>query len=219
VGARLLADREEDADRRRAVALAGEALATSERLGLEHVRTEAQAVLHALAGGPRPQVTEAVATTRRDRLRGVLLQWGRAGVARWTRDQSDEDLVRRFGTPRAQRVVFGAMARAFQPALAFGFEGEIEFELLPPDDHVDASSSDWWTLEVRGRRAEAREGRASAPEMTLHVGVADFVRLGSGELQSLDLLESRRARLDGKLDVGIRMPSMFGLLESVALTD
>jgi hypothetical protein len=149
----------------------------------------------------------------------MLLQWGRAGVARWTRDHSDEELVRRFGTRRAQRLAFGAMARAFQPATAFGFEGEIEFELLPPDDHADGSSSDWWTLEVNGRRAEAREGRATAPEVTVHVGVADFVRMGAGELQALDMLESRRMRLDGKLDLGIRMPAMFGILEASPLRD
>jgi DNA-binding SARP family transcriptional activator/tetratricopeptide (TPR) repeat protein len=215
--ATLLSERDDAASRSRAVELASEALAGGERLGMEPVRTEAQAVLHALVGSPAPVPAEAIVATRRDRLRALLLAWGRAGVARWTRDHSDEDLVRRFGTHRAQRVVFGAMARGFQPAMAFGFEGEIEFELLPPDDHVDPSSSDWWTLEVSGRRADAREGRAADPAVTLHLGVADLVRLGAGELRPLDLVESRRARFEGQLDLGVRVPSMFGILESTAL--
>jgi hypothetical protein len=35
--------------------------------------------------------------------------------------------------------------------MAFGFEGDIVYELRPLDDHGDPGASDWWTGEVRGR--------------------------------------------------------------------
>jgi len=68
---------------------------------------------------------------------------------------------------------------------------------------------------VRGRTASARRGRGEDPRLTLHVGLADFVRLLSGELGPVEALVDRRFDYEGDVLVASRLAEMFGAVEPV----
>src|SRR6202011_2114045 len=134
--AAVLAERRRPGDRERAVALLEEATATAAELGMAGGPREGIDLRYRLLGLPGEAVPgrRRPAVTRRDRARAKLTARSRTVVAYWTRHDTDDELVRRFGSDLAQRAVFTAMAKAFQPAMAFGFSGDLAFELRPPDD-------------------------------------------------------------------------------------
>jgi hypothetical protein len=173
-----------------------------------HVR-QARAVKARLAGTPHRAPGEP-AVRRRDRVRAKLVGRGRAAAAGWTRGRSDEELARRFGEGLAQRTVFSTFVKAFQPAMAFGFEGDIVVELRPLDDDGDPNASDWWTIEVRGRRATAHRGRSLTPAAVVHASVTNFIRLAAGELHSARALLEGLVVVDGDIMLAARLPDMFG---------
>jgi DNA-binding SARP family transcriptional activator len=206
----------QDADRARALVHEGRALA--EALELPGLLHDADRVLGALDGTlPEPQVGKAQAG-RGARARSHLTTRGRAAIAWWTRGDSDDELVRRFGSSKAQRVLFGAMAKAFQPTATHGFVGDIEVELRLPDDGLDTAAPDWWTLEIGPRTAAARPGRTETPAVTIRSTLPDFIRLCSGELTTARALVGNRILIDGDLVLAARIPLMFGLTGPEAAT-
>jgi predicted lipid carrier protein YhbT len=219
--AAMLVTRAGEGDHARAEAMAAAALATARDLGLQAVLREAERLLGVVAGAaveqPPGGARRSRGVTRRDRLRVRILQGGRTAVARLSRDQTDEALARRFGSPVAQRALFTAMAHAFRPRMALGFEGSLVFELLPVQDGTAAAASDWWTVDVRGRTASARRGRSATATLTLRAGVADFVRLLSGELNPLQAIMERRIDFEGDLLAASRLTEMFGAVEPLDL--
>ena len=205
-------------DTARIAALVNDAFATATELGMRGVAVDAATLASALADmgtAPHPGIENPVpAATRRDRLRARMTARGRAEVARWTRDHPDADLAARFGSQLAQRALFTAMAKSFQPAMAFGFAGDIVFELQPPTDDADPGATDWWTVEVAGRKATARRGRSDQAAVTVHLGIVDFVRVASGELHPVRLVVESRAQVEGEVMVAARLLDMFGAVES-----
>ncbi len=75
------------------------------------------------AGRPSPRELVAVGRAR-------LRARGRRAVARALAGRTDEELDRWLGRA-AQRAVFAALVRGFDPGKAMGFQGEIEFRLRP----------------------------------------------------------------------------------------
>lgn len=132
-------------------------------------------------------------------------------MERLTDEWSDEKMVARFGSRAAQRAIFMAMAAAFQPAMAAGFSGDLAFDLLSGID--DDGTTDTWTVAVRDGKARARPGRPEAPAMTLRIGLADFVRLASGEVGPVRLLVDGKAQVDGDILLGGRLGEMFGAVK------
>jgi hypothetical protein len=111
------------------------------------------------------------------------------------------------------------MAHAFQPARALGVEGALVVELMPSHAGADPVASDWWTIEVRGRGATARKGRAAVSSLTLHLGVADFARLGTGALDPVECLLERRFEHEGDVLLASPLAEMFGAVEPPDLPD
>jgi class 3 adenylate cyclase/tetratricopeptide (TPR) repeat protein len=136
----------------------------------------------------------------------VRLQ-GIAGFARMIRDASDSELERRFGSPVAQRALLAALALSFQPAKAFGFEGDIDFELTHVDD---GRAPDNWTVQVSGKRARARRGSSARPAVRVRISVPDFVRSVAGELNPVGALIEGQTDVEGDLGVASRIVEMFG---------
>jgi putative sterol carrier protein len=99
--------------------------------------------------------------------------------------------------------------------MAFGFSGDLVLELRPPDDEPDPGAADWWTIEVRGRKASARRGRSESPATIIHVGLADFVRLASGEVHPVRGLIENRIQVEGDFMLAARLPDLFGAVEPV----
>ncbi|MEA3020826.1 MAG: sterol transfer family, partial [Actinomycetota bacterium] len=80
----------------------------------------------------------------------------------------------------------------------------------------DADTADWWTIEVHGRKATSHRGRVDDAAATVHIGLADFVRVAAGELHPIRALVEGRAEVDGDVVLAVRITDMFGAAEPVA---
>ncbi|HEX2435949.1 MAG TPA: SCP2 sterol-binding domain-containing protein, partial [Solirubrobacterales bacterium] len=151
-----------------------------------------------LAGRVRAELREGA----RRRVQGVL--------ARIVDGASDREVERRFGRPAAQRALLGGMARAFDPEMAFGFEGDIEYELTRGGADGDGLASvDRWTIRVGKERARLIRGSGGDPAVLMRIPLADFVRIAAGESPAAAFFEGR-VELEGDLSVARRMAEMFG---------
>ncbi|MGI8330211.1 LLM class flavin-dependent oxidoreductase [Actinomadura scrupuli] len=165
---------------------------------------DAEIVRARRARRPRPAGLGATLADVRGETRATVRRQGIRGLARLVRDRSDAEIDRRFG-PLAQRALFTAMARSFDPEVARGFEGELEFRLTRAE-----GSPGIWTIEVRGRRAHARPGPARKPALALTTPAADYLRLLAGVTSPAKLLMSGGLRLSGDLELAPRLSEMFG---------
>jgi putative sterol carrier protein len=137
----------------------------------------------------------------------MWLTLARPLFARAVVDASDAKLERRFGSRLMQRAMFTAMAAAFDPQAAAGFEGRLSYELELP---ATARPAARWTVEVTGRRARVRRGAADEAELKLRLRLSDFVRVGAGVLDpAIPMLQSR-ASFEGDFGLAARLPEMFG---------
>ena len=152
----------------------------------------------------RPAGLGATLADMRGETRATVRRQGMRGLARLVRNRSDAEIDRRFG-PLAQRALFTTMARSFDPEVARGFEGELEFRLTRAE-----GSPGVWTIEVRGRRAQARPGPARKPALSLTTSAADYLRLLAGATSPAKLLMSGGIRLSGDLELAPRLSEMFG---------
>jgi putative sterol carrier protein len=59
-------------------------------------------------------------------------------------------------------------------------------------------------------RASVRQGTASAPALTLELGVVDFVRMAGGDLDPGKALLTGRMDMAGDLAIAARLGEMFG---------
>ncbi len=139
-------------------------------------------------------------------VRRSLRRRGTHLLSLWTRRQSDEAIERRLALPVVQRGLFTAMARSFEPKMAFGFQGEIQYELRYP---ATAAPPAVWTIEVRDSRASARPGPAGAPAVVVRIAAAALIRLASGDNPGVVLLDGQ-VDIEGDLGVAMRLVEMFG---------
>jgi putative sterol carrier protein len=138
-------------------------------------------------------------------LQGLVAERGERAFRAFVRRADDQRLERTIGSARGLRVIFGAMAQAYEPDKAGGFAGELEYELTRADGQVTH-----WTVAVDGERAHARSGAAKAPALTLKLGVADFVRLAGRDLDPGKALLTGRMDMEGDLALAARLGEMFG---------
>jgi hypothetical protein len=214
--AAMLCERSRDGDREEALLVVYEVIRTAEKLGMAGVNAEALRVRDRILGSQAASThadPEGPVLSRRDRARARVTSRGRDLVARWAEGVSDDELVRRFGSKLSQRALFGAMARAFQPGMAFGFSGDLVIELRSSEDTGDLDASDWWTIEVRRQKARARRGRSDNPILTLCAGMAEFVRIVAGELHPVHALLEGTIDVQGDFMAAARIPDMFGAID------
>ena len=129
-------------------------------------------------------------------------------LKRLVRGASDQQLEKRFGNRIAQRALFSGMARQFDPRFAFGFEGDIAYEL----SHTANGSRppDRWTVRVQGDSAEAIPGGNGAAAVTFRLSVADFARLAAEEADPQELIFTDRFGIEGDLHIAAQTSEMFG---------
>jgi alkanesulfonate monooxygenase SsuD/methylene tetrahydromethanopterin reductase-like flavin-dependent oxidoreductase (luciferase family) len=147
------------------------------------------------------RATERATPRRKGRTR--LRKRIRDAFIRFVTTRSDDELERGFG-PAAQRVFFAGMVRSFDPAMAMGFEGRLEFRLRRGTGETP------WTIEVRDGRARLIAGPAEAPVVSIRTGAADFLRLVSGEAHAPTLALDGRLTIQGDLAMAPRVGEMFG---------
>jgi len=143
----------------------------------------------------------------RDLAGGALERGAQAALVRAVRGADDAQLERRFGNQLAQRVIFAGMASQFEPKFAFGFEGDIAYELT----HVgNGSPPSHWTVRVADGAANAVPGPSPSPAVSFRLSVPDFARLVTEQVEPQELLFGNRFHVEGDLHVALRVREMFG---------
>jgi putative sterol carrier protein len=130
---------------------------------------------------------------------------GRRTLEAFVRRAGDARLERLAGSDAALKLIFAAMARAYEPDKAHGFAGELEFDLRRADGRVAH-----WTVSIDPRRATARPGPAAAPALTLELTVADFLRIAARDLDAGRAVLTGRLDLAGDFSLAQRLGEMFG---------
>src|SRR4051794_11019833 len=144
-------------------------------------------------------------TPSHDRLMRFARRRGRRTFEAFVRRAGDARLERIAGSGPALRLIFAAMTRAYEPAKAQGFTGELEFDLRRADGRVAH-----WTVSPGPRRATARPGRAASPALTLRLTAADFLRIAARDLDAGRAVLTGRLDLAGDFSLAQRLGEMFG---------
>ncbi|HEX5762612.1 MAG TPA: SCP2 sterol-binding domain-containing protein [Solirubrobacterales bacterium] len=127
-------------------------------------------------------------------------------------DLDDEKIERRFLDARRQRSLVRAAARAFQPAQARGFSGVVAYEIEPFAIEPPPDAPWRWALAVDSRAGRARllEPAPLDASVTVHLGLADWVRVIAGTQSALATIVGGRCRVEGDVLVAARLEAMFG---------
>jgi alkanesulfonate monooxygenase SsuD/methylene tetrahydromethanopterin reductase-like flavin-dependent oxidoreductase (luciferase family)/putative sterol carrier protein len=151
--------------------------------------------------GPAP----ANGRPRPSRVQALLAEQGERAFKAFVRRSDDRRLERTAGSGRGLKVLFGAMAQAYEPDKAAGFSGDLQYDLRRANGELVS-----WTVTLGPERASVRPGTASAPALTLKLGVVDFVRLAGGDLDPGKALLTGRMDMEGDLAIAARLGEMFG---------
>jgi alkanesulfonate monooxygenase SsuD/methylene tetrahydromethanopterin reductase-like flavin-dependent oxidoreductase (luciferase family)/putative sterol carrier protein len=157
------------------------------------------------AGSARREHAPSNGRARRAGVQAALAQQGERAFRAFVRRSDDRRLERTAGSARGLKVLFGAMAQAYEPDKADGFRGELQYDLRRSDGEVVS-----WTIALGPERASVHPGTAGAPALTLKLRLADFVRLAGGDLDPGKALLTGRMDLQGDLAVAARLGEMFG---------
>jgi hypothetical protein len=163
---------------------------------------------------PGYTIDEQAELERARRARGArprvdVRRLGQEALVRFVHGASDRQLEKRFGNQIAQRAIFGGMARSFEPKFAFGFEGDIGYELRHTTDG-DGREPDRWTIRVSDGKATALHEHSPDPKVVVKMPVADFARVVAGEIDAAVPALEGRLDVDGDLSVAVRLGEMFG---------
>lgn len=145
-------------------------------------------------------------------VRALASRSGRRALATMVRGLDDVALERRFAEPRRQRALVRATARGFQPAEADGFNGIVAYELEPFAIEPPPTAPWRWAIEVdtRAGRARLREPAPLDAAVTIHFGLADWVRIVAGLQEPLAAMVAGRCSVEGDVLVAARLQAMFG---------
>jgi len=145
------------------------------------------------------------------KIKSALRRRGLKQLSKMVVDATDEELEERFGSRPVQRALFTAAAMTFVPEKAYGFQGTIAYELTcGPDASGCVRDPDHWTVTITGDKATARRGKASAPAVSVRIGLADFVRVAAGEMNPVKAMLAGRIEVEGDVTVAGRLVEMFG---------
>ena len=206
----LALHRSGEGEEARAILAEAEALARRYEVGWA-MRSAAETRAE-IEGSEGPAHPAAAAAGRTRPIRALASRGGRRALAAVTSDLDDAELEHRFAERRRQRTLMKGLARGFQPASAAGFSGVIAYELEPYaiDPPPDAP---WrWAIEVDSHAGRARLLEPAPPDaaVTLHFGLADWVRVLAGVQNPLVVMASGRCSVEGDVLVAARLEAMFG---------
>ncbi|HWC48421.1 MAG TPA: AAA family ATPase [Solirubrobacterales bacterium] len=186
-----------------------EAEAIAERYGLGWVRNQAVRVRAELEGGEAPGHRPPQERPRP--LRALTARGGRRALAALVGGQSDAELERRFLEPKRQRGLLRAMARSFQPAQAAGFSGVVAYELEPFEVEAPPEAPWRWAIEVDSAAGHAKllEPAPLDAAVTIHMGLAQWVRVIAGVDNAITAMAAGRCSVEGDVMVAVRLEAMF----------
>jgi len=197
-------------DREEARAVLGEGESIAERYGMRWVVNQAALARAELDGLQLPASAPAGEHTRP--IRALTARTGRRALAARVRSQDDETIERRFSEPRRQRALLRAMARGFQPAHSGGFCGVIAYELEPFAIEPPPDAPWRWAIEVNSRASHARllEPAPLDAAVTIHIGLAEWVRVLAGVQNAVTAMAAGRCSVEGDVILAVRLEAMFG---------
>ena len=186
----------------------GEAIA--ERHHMRWVADQAALARAELDSLESPVSAPAIEHTRP--IRALTARTGRRALAAMVRGLDDEALERRFAEPRRQRGLLRAMARGFQPAHAGGFRGVIAYELEPFAIQAPPDAPWRWAIEVDSSAGRARllEPAPLDAAVTIHFGLAEWVRVIAGVQDAISVIVAGRCSVEGDALLAVRLEAMFG---------
>jgi class 3 adenylate cyclase len=191
------------------VALAeGEAVARRFRVGWA-LRSAAEARAE-IDGRALPLRSPAAERSRP--IRALASRGGRRALAAMVGGLDDAELERRFAEPRRQRALVKAQARGFQPAQANGFSGVLAYEIEPYAIEPPSDAPWRWAIEVDAATGRARvlEPAPLNAAVTIHIGLADWVRAAAGLQDAVTAMAAGRCSVEGDVTVAVRVEAMFG---------
>jgi alkanesulfonate monooxygenase SsuD/methylene tetrahydromethanopterin reductase-like flavin-dependent oxidoreductase (luciferase family)/putative sterol carrier protein len=200
----------DDVDRRRDGELAGAIARALRRRDPPRIAATGYTIAATASGPPAAERSSrdghrSLPRPRLAALRAVAEDRGEQAFRAFVRRASDERLEATVGSDRGLRVVFAAMARAYEPDKAHGFAGELQYDLTRGDGRLLA-----WTVGVGPTEATVHRGPATAPALTLKMTVADFLRMAAGDLDAGKALLTGRLDLAGDFSLAQRLGEMFG---------
>ncbi len=201
------AQRADEADARRAQRFAPSIEAALARRELPRVADPDYSIAP-VASGPATSSRLHVPSNGRprgSRVQAVLADQGERAFKAFVRRSDDRRLERIAGSGTGLKVLFGAMAQAYEPENAAGFSGDLQYDLRRSNGELVS-----WTVTLGPERASVRPGTASAPALTLKLGVVDFVRIAGGDLDPGKALLTGRMDMEGDLAIAARLGEMFG---------
>lgn len=120
------------------------------------------------------------------------------------RRMSDRQLEAVVGNRVAVRLLFHSMAARYRPEKAGGFTGPIEFTFTTP--HGD----EVWTIDCGANGAKARRGATPSAKLRVGAKLADFLRVGVGEIAAPSAVLAGKLDIRGDFGLALRMGEMFG---------
>ncbi|MGK2877300.1 MAG: SCP2 sterol-binding domain-containing protein [Solirubrobacterales bacterium] len=156
----------------------------------------------------QPAVTDASADTQptppKKKRRAKLAKRAQAFQEGAVRKMSDRQLEVVVGNRFGIRGLFNAMAGMYRPANAGDFVGPIEFTL------ETRHGPEVWTIDCSPAGAKAR--REASPDAKLHVEakLADFLRVGVGEISAPSAVLSGKLNVRGDFGLALKLGPMFG---------
>jgi alkanesulfonate monooxygenase SsuD/methylene tetrahydromethanopterin reductase-like flavin-dependent oxidoreductase (luciferase family)/putative sterol carrier protein len=201
------AQRADEADARRAERFAPAIAAALERREPPRVADPDYSIAPMASGpaasgrGPAP----SNGRPRASRVQALLAEQGERAFKAFVRRSDDRRLERTAGSGTGLKVLFGAMAQAYEPDKAGGFSGDLQYDLRRSNGELVS-----WTVTLGPEGATVRPGTAGAPALTLKLAVVDFVRLAGGDLDPGKALLTGRLDMEGDLAIAARLGEMFG---------
>jgi alkanesulfonate monooxygenase SsuD/methylene tetrahydromethanopterin reductase-like flavin-dependent oxidoreductase (luciferase family)/putative sterol carrier protein len=137
----------------------------------------------------------SAAKSRRDRAGQAFLAW-------LVRGRNDHQLERLM--PFLMPMIFKGMQRAFRPDRAFGFSGELEYNLS-----INGSLKKW-TVHIAGGKATVTPGAADNPRLTMKLSGPTFARISAGLIEPVTAVLEGKLEAEGELRLMNRLGEMFG---------
>lgn len=197
-------------EREEAVTVLAEAEAIAERYGIAWGKREAAEARAEIEGRESPRRAYAVGRSRP--IRALASRGGRQALATMVGKLGDEDLERRFADPRRQRRLLKMLVRGFQPSRAGGFSGVIAYEVEPFAIEPPPEAPWRWAIQVDSRSGHANllEPAPLDAAVTIHIGLADWLRTIAGLEDALTTMVAGRCSVEGDAVLAMRQEDMFG---------
>lgn len=120
------------------------------------------------------------------------------------RKMSDRQLEFFVGNRAGVSALMRAMARMYRPSQSNDFSGPIEFTLRT------RRGAEVWTLDCSATGATAHRGPSAGAKLRLEAGIADFLRVGVGEIAAPSAVLGGKLEVTGDFGLALRMGEMFG---------